>query len=149
MAVKPKPEGYHTVTPYLIVDGAADLIDFAKSAFGAQERMRMPGASGGVGHAEIQIGDSVVMLADASESENNETFKAMIHLYVDDCDSAYTAAIAAGATSEREPATQFYGDRNAGVRDRWSNVWFISTHVEDVPPEEMDRRAAEWAAQQG
>lgn len=148
MAVKPIPEGYHSVTPYLVVEGAADLIDFIKSVFGGHERFRMPGAHGGVGHAEVQIGDSVIMLADSSEAESNVEFPAMIHLYVDDCDAVYRAALSAGATSEREPANQFYGDRNAGVRDRFGNLWFIATHVEDVPPEEMERRMAEWTTQQ-
>ena len=143
MAVKSKPDGYNTVTPYLIVDGAADLIDFMKSAFGAQERMRMPGVNGGVGHAEVQIGDSVVMLADTAESEGNLTMTAMIHLYVDDCDATYANALAAGAASRQEPETKFYGDRNAGVGDAWGNIWFLSTHVEDVPPAEMERRAAD------
>lgn len=149
MAVKHQPEGYHTVTPYLIVDGAADLIDFIKSAFGGQERFRMPGAHGGVGHAEVQIGDSVVMLADSGEAENNTKMPGMIHLYVEDCDATYKAALAAGAKSQQEPETKFYGDRNASVQDASGNVWFLSTHVEDVPPDEMEKRSKEWAKQQG
>jgi len=147
--VKPIPDGYHAVTPYLIVEGADKLIDFMEVAFGAVERMRMPGPGGVVGHAEMQIGDSVVMHADSAGAENKVTFPAMIHLYVEDTDGAYKAALAAGATSDREPADQFYGDRNAGVRDPFGNLWFISTHVEDVPPDEMERRSAEWAEKQG
>jgi PhnB protein len=143
MAVKKKPDGYHSITPYLIVDGAADLIDFMKSAFGAEEKLSMPGARGGVGHAEVQIGDSMLMLADTTESDGNITMTAMIHLYVDDCDASYSSAIAAGGISRQEPETKFYGDRNASVGDVWGNIWFLSTHVEDVPPDEMQKRAAE------
>jgi PhnB protein len=148
MTVKAKPDGYATVTPYLIVEDASEVIDFVTKSFGGQERFRMQGVNGGVGHAEIQLGDSVIMLADSAESEGNLNMPAMIHLYVDDCDGAYQAALAAGATSTQEPDTKFYGDRNAGVKDRFGNIWFLSTHVEDVPPEEMEKRAAEWAKQQ-
>jgi PhnB protein len=144
MAVKPISEGYRTVTPYLLVQGAADLIEFMAAAFGAREQFRMTGVNGGVGHAEVEVGDSVIMLADSSETDRDLVMPATIHLYVPDCDAAYRAALAAGATSEREPATQFYGDRNAVVRDRWGNRWFVSTHVEDVPPEEMARGSEEW-----
>lgn len=149
MAVKPIPEGYHVVTPYLIVEGAADLIEFTKSAFGAQERFRMPGPGGTVGHAEMQIGDSVVMLADSASAENNRVLPAGIHVYVEDVDATYKMAMAAGAKSEQAPETKFYGDRNATVLDTFGNVWFISTHVEDVPPDEMEKRAAEFMKQQG
>lgn len=148
MAVKHQPDGYHTITPYLIVEDAAGLIDFITKAFGGQERMRMPGVNGGVGHAEVQIGDSIVMLADSAEADNNIRMPGMINLYVEDCDAAYEAALAAGATSQQKPQTKFYGDRNAGVQDAFGNIWFISTHVEDVPPEEMGKRAQEWTEQQ-
>ena len=148
MAVNYKPEGYHNVTPYLIVEDAAEVIDFLTKAFGAQERFRMAGVNGGVGHAEVQVGDSVIMLADSAESEGNLNMPAMIHLYVEDCDAGYQAALAAGVTSIAEPETKFYGDRNAGVKDRFGNIWYLSTHVEDVAPEEMEKRAAEWQAQQ-
>src|SRR5688572_28466456 len=134
MAVKPMPDGYHAVTPYLIVPGAGELIDFMKEAFGAQERFRMPGPRGMAGHAEMQIGDSVVMLAESGSAENNRVLPAGIHLYVDDVDSMYEKAIAAGGKSVEAPETKFYGDRNASVLDAFGNVWFISTHVEDVPP---------------
>ena len=144
MAVQPIPEGYHSVTPYLIVEGAAKLIDFAKAAFGAEERSRMAGPGGAIMHAEISIGDSVVMLSDAM-AEFPPT-KAMIHLYVPEVDAAYRSALAAGATSEREPADQFYGDRSASVRDAFGNRWYVATHVEDVSPEEMEKRAAAAAA---
>ena len=147
MSAQAIPEGYRTVTPYVIVDGAAGVIEFAKRAFDAEERFRMDREDGTVGHAEIVIGDSVVMVADASGE-----WPAMpggLHLYVEDCDATYARALEAGATTIREPADQFYGDRSGGVRDAAGNVWWITTHVEDVSPEEMERRAREWAASQG
>ena len=147
MAVKPIPEGCHTVTPYFVVEGAAELIDFVKQAFDGEEIMRMPGPDGRIGHAEMRIGSSMVMLADAG-GENQPT-QTLIHLYVDDVDKVYQRALEAGATLEREPADQFYGDRSAGVRDRFGNQWYMATHVEDVPEDEMARRAEEWAKQQG
>ena len=137
--VKPIPDGYHSVTPYLVVDGAAKLIDFARQAFGAEEMFRMPAPGGSVGHAEMRIGDSVVMLADSSP--DNPARPANLLLYVDDCDATYRKALAAGGTSEREPTDQFYGDRAGGV-DAFGVRWWIHTHIEDVPPEEMDKRAA-------
>jgi PhnB protein len=148
MAVKPIPDGYHAVTPYLVVEGADKLIDFMKEGLGAQERFRMPGVNDTVGHAEMQIGDSVVMLADSASADNNIKMPAMVHLYVEDCDAVYKSAIAAGASSYQEPETKFYGDRNAGVRDQFGNIWYMSTHVEDVPPDEMERRSAVFIAQQ-
>ena len=144
MAVNPIPEGYHTVTPYLIVEGAAGLLDFAKSAFGAEERFRMAAPDGSIGHAEVMIGDSIVMLADAGEEWPARP--AFIYLYVEDCDAMYERALAAGATSVREPADQFYGDRNATVRDSVGNTWGIATHIEDVTPEEVAKRIEEGAA---
>lgn len=148
MAVKPKPEGYHSVTPYLVVDGADTLIEFVKQAFGAEETVRMGTPDGKVGHAEVRIGDSIVMLADASASEQGRPMPGMIHLYVEDTDKVYRRAIEAGGTSLREPADQFYGDRSGGVRDPVGNQWWIATHVEDVPPDEMAKRAQEWQAKQ-
>jgi PhnB protein len=146
MAVNPVPEGYRTVTPYLVVDGATNVLDFVKQAFGAEEKFRMDGPDGKVGHAEVQIGDSIVMVGDAGAE--NPAMPAMIHLYVDDCDATYERALAAGATSEREPTDQFYGDRSAGVRDSAGNLWWIATHVEDVPEEEMAKRIEEATAAQ-
>ncbi len=143
MAVQPIPEGYSTVTPYLIVEGADRVLDFATRAFGASERFRMDRADGTIGHAEVTIGDSVVMLAEAGGE--SPAMPGGIHLYVEDCDAAYARALEAGATPLREPANQFYGDRSGGVRDPAGNVWWITTHVEDVPPEELERRADEWA----
>ena len=146
MAVKPIPEGYHSVTPYLIVKNAAGLIDFMKQALGAEETFRMPGPGGVIMHAEMRIGDSMVMLADAAGAEN-PPMPGMIHLYVQDADGVYGRALQLGATSVREPADQFYGDRSAGVKDAFGNQWWIATHVEDVPPEEMERRQQAMQAQ--
>ena len=146
MAVNPIPEGYRTVTPYLVVDGATNVLDFVKQAFGAEEKLRMDAPEGKIGHAEVQIGDSIVMMGDAGTE--NPAMPAMIHLYVDDCDATYERALAAGATSEREPTDQFYGDRSAGVRDSAGNLWWIATHVEDVPEEEMAKRIEEATAAQ-
>lgn len=136
--VRPIPEGYHSVTPHLTVPGVAKLIDFLKQAFGATELMRFAAPDGSVMHAEVKIGDSIVMLG-----EPTGEFKAMpgvLNMYVPDVDATYRRAIDAGARSLREPADQFYGDRSAGVQDSAGNQWWISTHVEDVSPEEMKRR---------
>jgi PhnB protein len=141
MTAKPIPDGYHSITPYLVVSGAAKVIDFAKQAFGAQELMRMPGANGTIGHAELKIGDSVVMTADASSQY--QARPAHLLLYVPDVDEAYRRALNAGGKSEREPTNQVYGDRSAGVTDPAGNQWWIATHIEDVTPEEIGRRMAQ------
>jgi PhnB protein len=138
MAVKPIPDGYTTVTPYLVVSDAGTLMQFVKDAFGATELGRMNGPDGRIAHAEAKIGTGRVMMG-SSPTPGSET-KAMLHLYVEDCDAMFHRAVAAGATIEREPATQFYGDRSGGVRDPFGNFWYISTHVEDVSVEEMSRR---------
>jgi PhnB protein len=138
MAVDPIPEGYRTVTPYLIVEGAAELLDFVKKAFGAEERFAMPAPDGKIGHAEVKIGDSIVMLADAGEEWS--AMPAFIYLYVDDCDATYQRALDAGATSVKEPEDQFYGDRNATVRDSVGCSWGIATHIEDVTEEQVAER---------
>jgi PhnB protein len=140
MTVKAIPDGYHTVTPYLVVEGAARLIDFMKAAFGAEERERLSRANGTIGHAEVQIGDSVLMISDASGQWG--PMPAAIYLYVPDTDATFRSAVRAGGTSVMEPADQFYGDRNAGVRDFAGNLWWIGTHKEDVPLDELERRAA-------
>lgn len=145
MAVKPIPEGYHTVTPYLVVEGAARLIDFLKAAFDAEEVFRMSGEGDTVAHAEVRIGDSMIMLGDAGAE--HQARPSMICLYVEDVDATYQKAIAAGGTSIKEPANQFYGDRSGGVTDASGMQWWISTHVEDVTPEELERRAAAYAQQ--
>jgi len=139
MAVRPIPDGYHTVTPYLVTEGAAELIDFMKAAFGAQERMRMAGDDGAIMHAEVQIGESIVMIGGASGEYPAKT--AMLHLYVPDVDAEYRRAIGAGGESIREPEDQFYGDRSAGVKDRWGNEWWLATHVKDMTQEEMQEHA--------
>jgi uncharacterized glyoxalase superfamily protein PhnB len=130
MPVKPIPDGYHTVTPYLIVPDAPAFIEFLVRALGATERMRMPGDDGAIMHAEVQIGDSVVMLASAADAARTKT--AMLHLYVPDVDASYQRALDAGCESMREPADQAYGDRSAGLKDRWGNEWWLATHVNDV-----------------
>jgi len=145
--VKPVPDGYHTVTPYLVVDGAEKIIHFMKEAFGAQatfEPMKRP--DGKVMHAEFKIGDSIVMIADASERA--KATSAMLYLYVPNVDAVYQKALKAGATSEMEPANMFYGDRSGGVKDVAGNHWHIGTHVEDVSPAELKKRAAEFMKQQ-
>ena len=136
--VKPIPEGYHTVTPYLVVQGVGRLIDFMKAAFDAQEIFRMPMPDGSIGHAEMRIGNSMIMLGEARDQ-----FKAMpttLNLYLEDVDAAYARALAAGATAVSEPKNQFYGDRSGGVRDMCGNHWYVATHIEDVSEEEMKRR---------
>ena len=140
MPVEHKPVGYHTVTPYFVVRDAIALIDFATSVLDARESLRLPGADGRIGHAEITVGDSVSMLADVPPGGEPST--GMLYLYVEDADAAYRRALDAGATSTREPVTQFYGDRVAGVRDRNGVDWYFATHVEDVSEEEMQRRHA-------
>jgi PhnB protein len=146
--VKPIPDGYHTVTPYLVVQGAAAAIDFYKQAFGASELFRMNGPDGKVGHAEIRIGDSPIMLADESPQMGARGPKSIggspisIMLYVEDCDAVVQRAVAAGAKLTRPVQDQFYGDRSGGLEDPFGHTWYIATHKEDVPPEEMRRRAA-------
>lgn len=130
-ATKSVREGFHTVTPYLIVQEAAQLIDFAKQAFGATEMLRGTGSAGGI-HAEVRIGNSMVMIGGGG-AWNGEPSPATLYLYLDEVDSVYTRALQAGATSISEPADQPYGDRVAGVKDLFGNVWYISTHIEDVP----------------
>jgi len=151
MAVQPIPEGYHSVTPYLIVNGAAKALDFYAQALGAEERMRMPGPGGKVMHAGIQIGDSVVMLADEFPEMGARSPQSIggtpvgICLYVEDVDAVFKRAIAAGAKEERPLVNQFYGDRSGTIIDPFGHKWTIATHVEDVTPEEMGRRAAAMA----
>jgi PhnB protein len=138
--VKPVPEGYHNVTPYLVVSDAAKLLDFVQKAFGAKEKMRMPGPDGRIAHAEVTIGDSVIMMG--SPAQPDQLMPAMIYLYVDDTDATYKRAVAAGAASIEEPNDAFYGDRRAAVKDATGNQWFIATAQEAVSPEEMRRRMA-------
>ena len=146
MAVKPIPDGYHSVTPYLVVQGVAKLIDFLKQAFDAKEIERMAGPDGSVMHGEVRTGDSVVMMGEAwGESK---PIAAALYLYVNDTDVTYRRALQAGATPLREPADQFYGDRSGGVKDPAGNQWWIATRKEDVSPEELARRAETYMKQQ-
>jgi PhnB protein len=145
MAVNPIPEGYPRVSPYLVVDGAAEAIAFYTSALGATERMRMPGPDGKIAHAEIGFGDSIVMLADTSDQSGPGPKQlggspVSVMLYVEDVDAVYQAAIDAGAESVFKPEDAFYGDRGAGIVDPWGHRWHLATHVEDVSEEEMQRR---------
>jgi PhnB protein len=149
--VNPIPEGYPRVTPYLHVDGAATAIDFYKEILGAEERMRMrmPAPEGKLGHAELQIGESIVMLADefpdmeARGPNSIGDTPVTLHVYVEDVETGFDAALAAGATSLRAVENQFYGDRTAQFEDPSGHRWNIATHVEDVAPEEMEKRMAE------
>jgi PhnB protein len=151
MAVKAIPEGYHSVTPYLIVRGAAQALEFYKKAFGARELFRFPMPDGQIGHAEIRIGDSHVMLADeptdtVHQQMGHKSPKSLggssvsIMLYVEDVDSVAKQAIAAGAKEVRPVVDQFYGDRSGTFQDPFGHIWTIGTHKEDVSPEEMQRR---------
>jgi PhnB protein len=147
MAVKPIPDGYHTVTPYLIVKGGAQAIDFYKQAFGATEVARVPGPGGKIMHAEIGIGDSRVMLADefperGIHAPGPERSSVSIMLYVNDVDAVAKQAVAAGAKIVRPVENQFYGDRTGTLSDPFGHTWHVGTHVEDVSPEEMKKRMA-------
>lgn len=141
--VKPIPDGYHSIQPYLIFKNCAEAIAFYSKAFSAKERFRMPNPQGGIAHAELQIGDSVIMMAD--EAPPIEAFSAehfggspiTLLIYTEDCDSMYSQAIAAGAKSVREPADQPYGDRMSGVKDPFGYRWWIATHIKDVSYSEM------------
>ena len=147
MSVQPVPEGYHTLIPYLAVDDAAKAIEYYKRAFGATERTRMDGPDGKVGHAELEIGDSVVMLADpfphastTPPSDAGSTTAAIV-MYVEDVDAVVARAVAGGATVTEQVEDKFWGDRFGTIRDPFGHVWSIGTHVEDVPPQEMAERA--------
>lgn len=139
MAVKPIPDDHHTVIPYLMVHGVARLLDFLKQSFEAKETERMARPDGTIMHAEVRIGDSAVMMGEPMGEF--QPMPGSIYVYVNDTDAAYRRALEAGATSVMEPADMFYGDRNAGVKDSCGNIWWIATHVEDVSPEELRRRA--------
>lgn len=151
-AVKPIPEGYHSVTPYLVVKGAVRAIEFYEKAFGARQLFRMMGPDGRVGHAELEIGDSRVMLADehpeigARSPQSIGGSAVTIHLYVEDVDATVARALSEGAQLTRPVADRFYGDRNGGLTDPFGHVWFVATHKEDVPADELERRAASQGA---
>ena len=146
MAAKPVPDGYHTVTPYLTVDDAALQIDFLKRAFNGQVNYEMKDDKGNVRHAEVRVGDSMLMIGQARDEWKPRPMT--FYLYVPDVDSMFKSAIAAGAKSLQDVTTQFYGDRSGGVEDPQGNYWWIATHVEDVSPEEMDRRHKEALSKQ-
>jgi len=147
MAVKPIPEGYHTLSPYLAVGNAAQAIDYYKNAFGAKERVRMQAPGGAIGHAELEIGDSVVMLSDPFPQSSTKPPKELggssvsVFMYVEDVDAVVNQAVDAGATVLMEVADQFWGDRFGTVQDPFGHTWSIATHVEDVTPEEIAERA--------
>jgi PhnB protein len=155
MAVSPIPEGYHTVTPYLIVAGAEQALEFYKTGLGATEIMRMADPSGKVMHAEIKIGNSIIMLADEYPEMGARGPLSIggspvgICLYVEDVDARFKQALAAGAKEERPVKDQFYGDRSGTLRDPFGHQWTIATHTEDLTPEEIGKRAEDWMKKQG
>jgi PhnB protein len=147
MAVKSIPEGYNTVTPYLIIEGAAEAIEFYKKAFGATELFRFPAPEGKIGHAEIKIGDSPIMLADAYPKMGYKDPKSIggspvsLMIYIEDVDTVFNRAVDAGATVKEAVTNKFYGDRSGSLIDPFGHVWHVATHMEDVPMEEMEKRA--------
>ena len=153
--VKAIPQGYEGATPYLIVKGAANALEFYKQAFGATEIMRMPGPGGTVGHAEIKIGKAIIMLADELPKMNHKSPQSLggtpvsMLLYAEDVDALVKRAIAAGAKALTPVETKFYGDRSGSLEDPFGHQWHVSTHVEDVPPDEMAKRAEDFTKQQG
>jgi PhnB protein len=144
---KPIPDGYHSVTPYLIINGATAALDYYTRAFGAIELFRMPAPEGKIGHAEIKIGDSPIMLADESPEMGYKSPQSLggspvsIMIYVEDVDTVFNRAIAAGGKEQRPVKDQFYGDRSGTLEDPFGHIWHVATHTEDVSPEEMERRA--------
>ena len=153
MGTKPIPEGYNTLTPYLSVDDAAQAIEYYKRAFGAKERMRMDAPDGKIGHAELEIGDSMVMLSDPFPHASTKPPKELggtsgsVFMYVEDVDAVVKKAVDEGATITMEVADQFWGDRFGSIQDPFGHSWAIATHVEDVPPEEMAERAKQAMAE--
>jgi PhnB protein len=147
--VKPIPDNYPQVMPYLIIDGAGEAIKFYQGVFGATERMRLGGPDGKVGHAELEIGEAVIMLADENPGMNIEGPKSVggtpvtIHVYVEDADATFERAVQAGAKPLRAVEDQFYGDRSGQFEDPYGHRWNVATHVEDIAEDEMLRRAAE------
>ena len=148
MAVKAIPDGYYSLTPYLVCKGAAKAIEFYTKAFGAQETVRMPGPHGSIGHAEVKIGNSMLMLADENKERGHLSPESIggsassIMFYADDVDDVFKRAVAAGAKAEMPPADMFWGDRMGNLVDPFGHKWSIATHKEDVSPEEMQKRMA-------
>lgn len=153
-SVRAVPEGYHTITPYLIVDGAPEAIEYYKTVFGATEVTRMEMPDGKVGHAELKIGDSLIMLADEHPEMDAKGPRAFggspqfLHLYLEEVDAVVAKAVEAGGKVVREVKDQFYGDRSGGFEDPFGHTWHIATHIEDVSPEEMEARMAAQAGQE-
>lgn len=145
MAIKPVPDGYTTVTPYITSSDAAALLAFLKQAFDATEVHVMHGPGGTVGHADVMIGDSHLMLGQGRGEW--QPMPQQLYLYLPDCDAAFKKALAAGATAVTQPETQFYGDRHGCVKDAGGNLWWLATHVEDVAPDEMERRMKQFRPQ--
>ncbi|MFF3215817.1 VOC family protein [Streptomyces sp. NPDC002886] len=149
MTVQPVPEGYPRVTPYLCIDGAAAAIDFYVAVLGARERMRMAAPGGKIGHAELELGSSVIMLADEHPAIGFRSPKSVggtpvtLHVYAEDVDAVFAKALARGATELRPVRDEFYGDRTGQFEDPFGHRWSIATHIEEVPPEEMERRSEE------
>lgn len=149
MSVKAIPEGYHSITPYMVMHDAAAAIDFYKNVFGATELFRMDSPGGKIGHCEMMFGDSHIMLADEHPEMGALSPRSVggtpvsLMLYIEDVDTVFKRAIAAGATELRPITDQFYGDRSGMISDPFGHIWTVATHVEDVPPEEMERRAKE------
>ena len=151
MTVKPVPEGYHSITPYLGIDKAAEAIEFYKKAFAATEVMRLAMPDGGIGHAELRIGDSAIMLGtpcDQGPLSNPDASPSVgLHLYVNDVDQSFRQAIDAGATVVSEVKDQFYGDRTGTLKDPYGHLWFLATHKEDLTQEQIKQRAQEMFSQ--
>jgi PhnB protein len=151
--VKPIPDGYHSVTPYLFIRGAGGAIDFYKKVFGAKEIVRVPGSIGQVMHAELKIGDSIVMLADENPKAGSMSpqtaggVSVCLHVYVENVDEVMQKAVDSGAKLLRPVQNQFYGDRSGTLIDPFGHMWSVATHVEDVAPEEMKKRMAAAASQ--
>jgi PhnB protein len=153
-SVKPIPDGYRTLTPYLIVADGAGAVVFYESVFGAKLRLKLDGPDGNLGHGELEIGDSVIMLADEHPAHNAHAPEhfggspVTLHLYVEDVDAVVARATTAGAALLRPVENQFYGDRSGSFADPFGHVWHVATHIEDVPPDEINRRAAALHGQQ-
>lgn len=145
-SVRPIPEGYHSVTPYLVVDDAPGLLEFIKNAFGGNITFRMDDDKGKIMHSTVSIGDSTLMIGDTMEGMEKQT--SMLYLYAEDVDAVFQKALKAQATNVREPKTEFYGDRSGAVKDKWGNTWWIATHVEDVDQEELERRTEKMKKEQ-
>lgn len=147
MTVKPIPDGYHSITPYLMIKGASEAIEFYKRAFGATEIFRLSHPNGQIGHAEIKIGDSSIMLADACDQaefhppESLGGSSVALHVYVEDVDAQFNQAVSAGAKAVKPVLDQFYGDRTGMLQDPFGHIWFLATHKKDITPEEINRRA--------